>query len=145
MNFEKHTIEMLVVNVTRREKAFTNGLGGGYNFTGEIKTEAVESWGDQFMSAEILGGFTHEWYEANTAHGVRDNKGRELGHEFVISRTRAGWDVRPHATRGGKPYGACQRQISCSTLADAQAIVEEKAAQGKKAAAKAATRGGTKK
>lgn len=155
MNFEKHTPPMLVVAVTARKQTMDPVT---YKFTvldetevihtemGPVRFEGIRAdWGKLFVSAEVIGTFTSEWYDGYVEHGVSDNKGRVLGHRFIITRERDGWRMRPQATRDATKYGALTKSFRCKSLADAMALAEVKAAAGKKAAAKAALRGGSKK
>lgn len=158
LTWTKHSNEQAVVEITKR--VFDFSFEAGFTDTGrtevkvntnmDLTTEAglllavAKSWGKYFVSATLVGSWTRVWFVAQTNHGVADNKGRELGHRFVISRTRTGWALRPQATRAEVSYGACQREVEFETLVEAMVRADELAAKGKKAAAKAATRGGTK-
>jgi hypothetical protein len=147
-----------VVEVTLKDFGFPNGLGGGYQDLGTQRVEVSDQydftteeavmgqlhhgWSKSFVSAKLQGIYTNVWYTAKTLHGIQDIKGRELGHRFVISRTREGWELRPHATRDGASFGALQSAIKCATLEEAQAKAVVLAADGKKRAAKNAAKNG---
>lgn len=154
MNFEKHSPLMMVVAVTLREQkmdpntyrfTFTGNDEVVYMERGEVTIQTLrDDYPTRFVSAEVIGTFISEWYQAWVSHGIKDGKGRELGHRFTITRERDGWELRPHATRAGATFGALQPRIKCASLADAQAKAEQLAAQAKARAVKnAAKNGGT--
>lgn len=118
------------VGEMRAERFKTHETGGSYSFnTGDITTEYVRT---------ETSRYTVPAYHAHVDHGIGDARGRSLGHDFSIEAAELGWEMRPHSTRDGKPFGAVQRRQAFPTLEAAKAHAEVLAARGRKAAVKKA-------